>query len=300
MAEHDEQENDAEFFQVMTLHGAALYVSGYVLIYLALIPGVAFAHLPMTMAAMATLPLISFMPELGHVLAARALGLKVHAGYVRMVGGVCIMGAPAQVWQSVLLYSAGLLAQLLILVAAALYFIFHGISLGQGSAGVLLVLTAGNALIILYNLVPRTYPGGDMTDGRMLWLAYLHRYKNHPYPHPLPLVLPAEQPHVFEAGTSLLSVPALVPHGFVSGIEILNDRTTPMQFVIDVLMRHLDLEQDKAMRLMADIHNRGGALVPLDRARAEQVAEAIMADAEQAGHSFTCRAVAAGNAASAI
>jgi hypothetical protein len=38
-------------------------------------------------------------------------------------------------------------------------------------------------------------------------------------------------PVVFSADTSLITIPRFVPAGFVHGIEILNDNSTPMEFV---------------------------------------------------------------------
>jgi hypothetical protein len=43
---------------------------------------------------------------------------------------------------------------------------------------------------------------------------------------------------VFPPETDLLSIAELVPSGFVHGFEILNDNTTPMQFVVDALGTH--------------------------------------------------------------
>jgi ATP-dependent Clp protease adapter protein ClpS len=76
----------------------------------------------------------------------------------------------------------------------------------------------------------------------------------------------------------------------VHGIEILNDRTTPMEFVVTTLMTHLGLTREQAIVKMLDIHNTGGTLIKLQSAReAQRIADAVSAEARASGHSFVCR-----------
>jgi ATP-dependent Clp protease adaptor protein ClpS len=78
----------------------------------------------------------------------------------------------------------------------------------------------------------------------------------------------------------------------VHGVEILNDNTTPMEFVVTVLEQHLRMTRDAAIALMLDIHEDGGALVPMATFESAQIAAAaIQADAALKKHAFTCRAV---------
>ena len=90
----------------------------------------------------------------------------------------------------------------------------------------------------------------------------------------------------------LLQLPEYVPSGFKFGVEILNDTTTPMEFVVSVLGRHLGLKRADAIRAMLDIHARGGALfrTPTWEA-AETAAGEIALEAAQRGHHLVCRAV---------
>ena len=67
---------------------------------------------------------------------------------------------------------------------------------------------------------------------------------------------------VLPPGTSLLSLPDFVPPGFTQGIEILNDNTTPMEFVVAVLSAHVGLSTEESVHMMVRIHTRGGALIP--------------------------------------
>jgi ATP-dependent Clp protease adapter protein ClpS len=99
-----------------------------------------------------------------------------------------------------------------------------------------------------------------------------------------PVVLPPE--------TSLLELGGFAPPGFSHGLEILNDQRTPMQFVVDLLNTHMGLSHHDSIRIMLDIHNRGGALLPtVSATEARRIAAAITADAAREKHPLACRAV---------
>jgi ATP-dependent Clp protease adapter protein ClpS len=96
----------------------------------------------------------------------------------------------------------------------------------------------------------------------------------------------------FPPGTGLKSIEELMPDGLTTGIEILNDNTTPMEFVVTMLVRHLHLTQEHAITRMLAIHEMGGLLIPLpSMERAECVAAAITSDARRHNHCLVCRAV---------
>jgi len=96
--------------------------------------------------------------------------------------------------------------------------------------------------------------------------------------------------------TSLLSIAELVPSGFRHGIEILNDNTTPMQFVVDALGKHANLGQTDAVRAMLEVHSKGGKLLPTDTFEsAKRIAEALVEDASKHKHPLVCRAVSRGS-----
>ena len=99
-------------------------------------------------------------------------------------------------------------------------------------------------------------------------------------------------PRVFPPETSLLEFPEFVPLGFRQGVEILNDDSTPMQFVTAVLGSTLGLSPEDAERTMIDIHVSGGALLPTDSlGEAQRIAAAITAEAAKHGYPLVCRAV---------
>jgi ATP-dependent Clp protease adapter protein ClpS len=105
-------------------------------------------------------------------------------------------------------------------------------------------------------------------------------------------VFRAEPSVVFSPDTSLLSYPEMVPQGFSHGVEVLNDDTTPMQFVVDALRTHVELPETDAIRAMLEIHSKGGKLFPTENLeRAQTIASAVAADVGERGYSLVCRAV---------
>jgi ATP-dependent Clp protease adapter protein ClpS len=99
---------------------------------------------------------------------------------------------------------------------------------------------------------------------------------------------------ILPPGTSLLSVPELVPAGFRCGIGILNDSSTPMEFVVEILHAQVKLTSAEAIAAMLDIHRTGGRLFPTDNyGDACRIAEAIHAASSARGYSLACSAVGA-------
>lgn len=230
--------------------------------------------------------------EAGHVIAARAFQLQVFSVEISGFGGLCRIEPPRQVRHDVLVYSAGLLVQAVLLLAALGYLAAFGMPAGGAGRAFAVTFTTVNLVLLLFNLVPYRSARGLATDGLMLWKFFLHAYRGAPHPlPPLRAKAPAEAP-VFPPDTRLESLPGFAPPGFVHGIALLNDRTTPMNFVVTMLMRHLGLSRQQAIVRMLQIHNRGGALIPLPSAeRAQSVAGAIALEAAQQGYSLVCRAV---------
>jgi ATP-dependent Clp protease adapter protein ClpS len=101
---------------------------------------------------------------------------------------------------------------------------------------------------------------------------------------PPSIILPPE--------TSLLTLPDFVPQGFTCGVEVLNDNATPMEFVVSMLTSHVGLSRQAAVRVMLEIHTKGGALLatPTETA-ATAVAEAITREAANGSYPLVCRAV---------
>jgi ATP-dependent Clp protease adapter protein ClpS len=234
--------------------------------------------------------------ELGHAVAARTLGLRVHSVELSRVGGLCRVQLPRSLRDTLVVYSAGLAAQGLVLSLALATLAILGPPTSRFGTAVVTTLTWVNLLVFLVNLLPGRTPSGLMTDGSILWGLYRHVSRNEPHP----LAAQHAASPVFDPATFLLTIEGLRPAGFAHGIEVLNDDTTPMEFVIQVLQSHAGLNQDAAIAATVQIHLRGGLLLQLaDRASAEAVANAIALDARTSGHRLVCRAASAGPEASA-
>ena len=235
--------------------------------------------------------------EAGHVVAARSCRLKVFAVEISGVGGLCRVERPLRMTHIVLVYSAGLLAQVALMVFALSWLLVLGPPSGDFGRALLITFTVVNMILFVVNVIPFKTRNGLSTDGRILWQSYLHVFRGAPYPQPryaVPPFLPPDQAPVFGPDTSLLSLPWFVPKGFVQGIEILNDRTTPMLLIVTLLVRHLRLSREEAVARMISIHNSGGVLIPMASVEsAQRIAADVSAGARAAGHSLVCRAVVA-------
>jgi ATP-dependent Clp protease adapter protein ClpS len=240
--------------------------------------------------------LLVIIHEAGHVLAAVALRLRVFAVEISGVGGVCQFERPRRMRQSVLVYSAGLLAQAFVFSITLAYIEAFGSPGGQFGDAIAFTFTFVNVVMFIINLIPwRSERSGLATDGSVLWRLFLHVFRGHPHPHPPLVAVQADQSPIFPQETRLLKKPGFRPPGFVHGIEILNDRSTPMEFVVTTLMTHLGLTKEQAIVKMLDIHNTGGTLIKLKSAReAQRIADAVSAEARASGHSFVCRYAGAG------
>ena len=228
--------------------------------------------------------------ETGHAVAARALGLRVFAVELSGVGGFCRLQVPRSARDTWLVYSAGLMAQGLLLALTLATVAVAGPPTSRFGTAVVTTFTWVNLLVFLVNLVPGRTRSGLLTDGSVLW--GLVRHVTRGSPHPLAAQHAASP--LFDPATPLLAIPGLRPDGFASGIEMLNDDSTPMEFVIEMLHSHAGLDPEAAAAAMLQIHRRGGMLLPLpDRARAEAVADAIARDAQAREHRLVCRAVTA-------
>jgi ATP-dependent Clp protease adapter protein ClpS len=237
--------------------------------------------------------LVVLVHELGHALAARALGLKVYGIRLRGMGGHCVTEIPLGMRATLILFSAGLLAQLALLAATLAAAIglhgAHDTTLGAFA----FALVLGNGLTFVASVLPWTSSDGLRSDGRVLLQLAIDRWHGRTIVGgSLPAMNPAAQSPVFSPESTLLDRPELVPAGFVHGVEILNDRHTPLAFVVEALHVHLGLNGRPAWLDAIDIHNRGGLLRPLPtREDAERAAAAIASAAAAAGHAFVCRAV---------
>jgi len=97
---------------------------------------------------------------------------------------------------------------------------------------------------------------------------------------------------ILPAGTSLLSIPDLIPPGFKQGLEFVNEDATPMEFVVSMLHTYCGLHETEAVRLMLAVHTKGGGLLAFPSIEAAtSAAAAIAEDAAKHGHPMICRVV---------
>jgi ATP-dependent Clp protease adapter protein ClpS len=226
--------------------------------------------------------------ELGHFAAARAFGLKVHAIDISGWGGMCVVQIPRSVRHTFVVYAGGLMAQLALLAATLATFCVIDIPRAPPGRSVFITFTFVNVLLGVINLIPSKTYHGLSNDGEVLWDLFLHVFKGRPHP----LAKHHAASPVFAPETHLLTLEGFAPPGFTTGVELLNDDTTPMEFVIDMLTTCLKLDRESAIQLMLRIHTQGGVLVSLpDLQSAEEIAGAITREARDKGHQLICRAV---------
>jgi len=235
--------------------------------------------------------LLVIIHEAGHVLAAGSLRLKVFAVEITGVGGLCRFERRYRVRHSVIVNTAGLLAQAVVFSITVVYEDVFGHPRNLFASAIVFTFTVVNVYMFAINLIPhRNERSGLATDGSVLWRLFLHVFQGHPHPHPPLVAASADQSPIFSPETRLLKRPGFRPPGFVHGIEILNDMWTPMEFVVRTLMTHLGLTEDQAIVNMLDIHNTGGVLIALPSAiEAQRIADAVSAEARASGHSYVCR-----------
>jgi ATP-dependent Clp protease adapter protein ClpS len=222
--------------------------------------------------------------ELGHVAAARWSGLRVFAVDISAVGGLCRGEGPHTIRAAFLFYSAGLLAQFLLLILTLCYVAVCGFPASVPGGSLVATFTLLNLVLLIANLLPGHGSGGVATDGSFLWK--LSRRDAHT------VLAPRDTSPIFSPDTRLLSLDGFRPDDFVTGIEVLNDHTTPADFVVDALMKHLPATRKDAVELMLATHERGGLLIPLPSLeKAALVARLISSEAREHGHALVCRAV---------
>ncbi len=101
---------------------------------------------------------------------------------------------------------------------------------------------------------------------------------------------------VFPPDTSLLQLQGFAPEHFSYGIEILNDRQTSFEFVVQTLQEHLDMTLREARVTAASIHARGGVILRQNSyEQARKLADLIVTSARAAHFPLVCRALAAGH-----
>src|SRR5262245_588208 len=227
----------------------------------------------------ATYALLIFLHEAAHVAAARCFGLKVFSVELSGIGGVCRTEPPRSFSTALVFFSAGLAAQAALLASTLVWINHFGEPTSAPGRCFVAVLTLVNGALLAMNAIPqkpRRLPFG--TDGHLIWTLLLNRIRRRPYTY-------RDTSPTFPPETRLARLEGFRPPGFTTGIEILNDNTTHMDFVINVLKSHLQISRDEAARLTMAIHSKGGLLIPLETyERAGRGDNAINADSKARGY----------------
>ncbi len=146
----------------------------------------------------------------------------------------------------------------------------------------------GRPVVELKDTGGRTYmlPNGTTTNGKLM--VHIRDLDGMDAPSHF-------QSPVFPPDKSLIAFSDFLPSGFTQGIEIFNDNTTPMEFVVSVLRAHAGFSPEDAERTMLDIHTRGGVLLPTSSsAEAQRMAAQISAEAAKYSYPLVCRPVRIG------
>lgn len=117
--------------------------------------------------------------EFGHALAAKTVGLKVLAVEMSIAGGVCRYEFAPSIGSALFVTSAGLLAQLLLLIVSMIYVSIIGDEAGTAENCLLLIFTFVNVLMFVINIIPVRALTGLSTDGVVLWklsIAYVKSF----------------------------------------------------------------------------------------------------------------------------
>lgn len=230
--------------------------------------------------------LIVLSHTLGHLLAAKFFGIKVLAIDVSAMSGRCRITSTSQLMKDLVFYSSGLLAQIALFVVAVTIINLTALSDSPFGSCLYRSFTWINTGIFTINLFLRSGPDGRLTEGRALVKFLSLSWKIRKLDARINSVISP----VFSPDTRLLSREGFKPDNFTVGIEILNDNTTPMDFVVEMLINVLDLDASKALDAMAEIHVNGGKLFSMPNEKAAVKAVQLINDAVQKNHhQLICR-----------
>ena len=87
-----------------------------------------------------------------------------------------------------------------------------------------------------------------------------------------------------------LAVDAMLPIEMAYGVEVLNDEHTPMEFVVDILMRYFGMDWNQACETMLKVHKEGTITIGYaSRENVERVVNCIASEIQRSGHPLECR-----------
>ena len=192
--------------------------------------------------------LLIVLHEAGHAAAARACGLRVFSVEISGIGGLCMSERPPSLYMALVYSSAGLTVQIALLAATLGWIGYVGPPSSPPGRCFAVVFASVNSVMLVMNLIPHKPRGAPIgTDGHLIWTLVLNRIRRRPSAYP-------DTSPSFPPDTRLASLEGFTPPGFTTGIEVLNDNTTPMEFVVTVVSTQLRISVDEALRLALSIH----------------------------------------------
>ena len=229
--------------------------------------------------------LLVVIHELGHVLAAVATGTKVSSVAIVGWGGFCYLDQIKKIGPAFIIFSSGLVAQVLVFLCSIWYlYNFDEPETVFGNC-LLKTFTRINFIVFVANLLPYN-EGKWPTDGKVLFDLLVALWKH----RKLRVRFASGKSPIFSSEKSLVSMKKFVPKEFTVGVEIFNDNTTPMDFVVDILTKALNLTEDEAVNAMIEIHTNGGKLFSMpSEAVAIAAVEKINAAVVANQHQLICR-----------
>ena len=242
--------------------------------------------LPDTICFCIAYALLVIIHELAHATAARFSRLQVFEVEISGTGGLCLTESPRNFSAAMALSSAGILAQVFILVSTLFYIEIFGKPTSNFGECLAITFIYVNVVMLVFNTIPSKEPSDNFgTDGYLLWKLLANRIRGRPYTFP-------DTSATFPPETRLIKLQGFMPSGFKTGIEILNDNDTTMEFVVSALTTHVNMPEEEAISAMLDIHKKGGLLISMPTyEKAIGVATAITSGAKANGFNLICRPV---------
>lgn len=230
--------------------------------------------------------IIIALHEFAHAAAAYLMGVKIYSIEISGVSGCCWIDVPPTFISALFIESAGLLAQSLLLMITIAYISIMGSPSTSIEACLEIAFILVNSVFLIINLIPiKLHKEGRATDGYYFWKILANRVRGRPYIY-------VDTSPTFSRKTRLAKIQNFLPPDFTTGIEILNDNSTTMDFVMAALMTHLNMSEEEAVAVILDVHRKGGKLISLPTYEiATSIAAAITSDARAKGFNLVCRPV---------
>jgi hypothetical protein len=96
------------------------------------------------------------------------MNLAVHALTISGGGGMCYCETPRNHSEAFLLYSGGLIAQIILFLVTGIYLSNFGYPTSDIGYSLYLIFTVANLLMFVINLIPSRIVGGQPNDGLVL------------------------------------------------------------------------------------------------------------------------------------